>query len=423
MKRVLIIGGGFAGIRAARGLRHADVQVTIVDRANHHLFQPMLYQVATAALSPGDIASPIRAILRKQRNVEVILGEAVQVLPDSHEVRLSDGSSIDYDYLVIAAGASHSYFGHEAWAPLAPGLKRVEDALEIRRRILLAFERAERTDDPDRRRMELTFVIVGGGPTGVEVAGAIAEMRRYALVRDFRHIDSREARVLLLEGGPRILPSYPEKLSNRARRTLERLGVEVHAGCMVDGMTAEEVTAGDVRFPTRTVVWAAGNEATPLVESLDVPLDRQGRAHVAADCSLDGRPEIFVVGDAAAFHGPGRKALPGLAPVAMQMGSHVARVIKADLAGRKRPPFRFHDKGQLAVIGRGRAVADVGHLRFSGFFAWLVWIFVHIAYLIGFRNRIIVLIEWGWSYFTFQRGARLITGAVNPPGRPGGASP
>ncbi|NNG15774.1 MAG: NAD(P)/FAD-dependent oxidoreductase [Gemmatimonadales bacterium] len=406
---VVILGGGFAGLYAAKALRSASVKVTVVDRRNHHLFQPMLYQVATAALSPGDIASPIRSILRGQPNVEVVLGEAQSVDLADRRVRV-DSSSLSYDYLIVATGARHSYFGHEEWEMLAPGLKSIEDALEIRRRILLAFEGAERRPDPGQRKSLLTFVVVGGGPTGVEVAGALAEIRRYALRRDFRHIDSREASVLLLEGGPRLLSSYPESLSMAAMRALRRLGVEVRTGAFVDGITHNGVSVGGTHIPTKTVVWAAGNLASPLLRSLGAPLDHQGRVVVGEDCTVPGHPEVFVLGDAACFDHQEGGPLPGLSPVAIQMGRYAAKTIRRDLAGRARRPFHYRDKGQLAVIGRGRAVADIGRLHFSGFFAWLTWIFVHIFFLIGFRNRIIVLMEWAWSYFTFQHGARLITG-------------
>ena len=420
--QVVILGGGFAGLYAATALRSASVSVTLVDRRNHHLFQPMLYQVATAALSPGDIASPIRSILRGQANTEVILGEARSVDTVARRVQVN-GSSIHYDYLIVATGARHSYFGHEEWETFAPGLKSIEDALEIRRRILLAFEGAEREPDPDQRKMLLSFVVVGGGPTGVEVAGALAEIRRYALRRDFRHIDSREATVLLLEAGPRLLSSYPESLSAAAMRALHRLGVEVKTGAFVDGITQDGVSVGGVRIPTKTVVWAAGNLASPLLRSLGAPVDRQGRAVVGEDCTLPGHPEVFVLGDAACFDHQEGGPLPGLSPVAIQMGRYAANAISRDLAGHARRPFRYRDKGQLAVIGRGRAVADIGRFHFSGFFAWLTWIFVHIFFLVGFRNRIIVLMEWAWSYFTFQHGARLITGqgdhrGFKPTGKP-----
>jgi NADH dehydrogenase len=415
---VVILGGGFAGLYAARGLRDAPVKVTVVDRRNHHLFQPMLYQVATAALSPSDIASPIRSILRDQKNTEVLLSEAAAIDVHARTVSMTDGSSLPYDYLILATGARHSYFGKDQWECLAPGLKSLEDAEEIRKRVLLSFERAERESDPVRRHAHLTFVVVGGGPTGVEVAGALAEIRRYALRRDFRHIDPREATVMLLEGGPRILPSYPPDLSEVAKRELRRLGVEVREETLVTDIRPGSVAAAGWTIPTQNVLWAAGNIASPLTRNLEAPLDKQGRVIVEPDCTVPGHPEVFVLGDAAAFnHQPGG-TLPGVCPVAIQMGEYAARIIKGDLAQRVRRPFRYWDKGQLAVIGRGHAVADVWRLHFGGLIAWLAWIFVHIFFLIGFRNRVIVLFEWAWAYLTYQRGARLITGSFNacPPG-------
>jgi NADH dehydrogenase len=418
---VLILGGGFAGLYAAKALRSAPVQVTVVDRRNHHLFQPMLYQVATAGLNPSDIASPIRSILRGSRNTEVLLAEASAVDVDRRQVRFTDGTSQSYDYLIVATGARHSYFGHDEWEPLAPGLKSLEDALEIRRRVLLAFERAERETDSVRRHAFLTFVVVGGGPTGVEMAGAVAEIRRYALRRDFRHIDPAEATVLLLEGAPRLLTSYPPSLSDEAKHDLRRLGVEVRTETLVTDIRPGSVSAAGWVIPTQTVIWAAGNMASPLLRTLGAPLDRVGRAVVEPDCSMPGHPEVFVLGDAAAFDHQEGGTLPGLCPVAIQMGEYTARTIRGDLAGRPRRPFRYWDKGQLAVIGRGQAVADIGKLRFSGFIAWLAWIFVHIFFLIGFRNRVLVLLEWAWSYVTYSRGARLITGEGQASGAPLGA--
>jgi NADH:ubiquinone reductase (H+-translocating) len=412
---VLILGGGFAGIYAAKALRKAPVQVTVLDRRNHHLFQPMLYQVATAGLNPSDIASPIRSILRGSDNTEVLLAEAVAIDVAQREVRLGDGTAISYDYLIVGTGARHSYFGRDEWEPLAPGLKSLEDALEIRRRVLLAFERAEREKDPVRRHAFLTFVIVGGGPTGVEMAGAVAEIRRYALRRDFRHIDPAEATVMLLEGGPRLLPSYPESLSTEAKRELRRLGVEVRTETLVTDIRPGWVCAAGWTIPTQTVIWAAGNTASPLLKSLGTPLDRMGRAIVEPDCTIPGHPEVFVLGDAAHFDSPGGGTLPGISPVAIQMGEYAARIIEGDLAGRPRRAFSYWDKGQLAVIGRGRAVADIWKLHFGGFLAWLVWIFVHVFFLIGFRNRVLVLLQWAWSYVTYRRGARLITEEVRPP--------
>jgi NADH dehydrogenase len=420
----VIVGAGFAGLYAAKGLGRAPVRLTVVDRHNHHLFQPMLYQVATAGLSESDIASPIRSVLRRQTNTQVLLGEVAEVRPEKREVALNDGSILNYDYLILAAGARHSYFGHDDWEILAPGLKSLEDADEIRRRVLLAFERAEREPDSVRRHAHLTFVVVGGGATGVEVAGALAEIRSFALRRDFRRIDPREATVMLLEAGPRILPSYPPELSQRAKQQLRRLGVEVRESMLVTDVRPGFVSAGGWTIPTGTVVWAAGNVASPLLKSLDVPLDHQGRVLVELDCTAPGHPEIFVLGDAAAYVHQGDQTLPAISPVAIQMGQYAARTIQGDIAGRPRVHFSYWDKGQLAVIGRGRAVADLGRFRFGGFFAWLIWIFVHIFYLIGFRNRLIVLFEWAWAYFTYQRGARLITGSwapalqLPPPSRP-----
>jgi NADH dehydrogenase len=432
---VVILGGGFAGLYAAKTLGKADVRITVVDRRNHHLFQPMLYQVASAALNPGNIASPIRSVLRHRRNTEVILGEAVSVNTHAREVLLADSVSLEYDYLVVATGARHSYFGHDEWEALAPGLKSIEDAVEIRNRSLLAFEEAEREWDPARRAALLTFVVVGGGPTGVEMAGALAENRNYTLRRDFRQINPRQASVLLLEAGPRILPSYPEDLSDKAVQELRRLGVEVRTGAAVTDIQPWSVQAGGTTIPTRTVVWAAGNAASPLLRTLDVPLDRQGRAIVGPDCTIPGHPEVFVLGDAASFTDDKGQTLPGVSPVAIQMGQYAGRVILADLKGWRPEPFsespegraaagsdgkagrkafEYWNKGQLAVIGRGHAVADIGRLHFGGFIAWLIWVFVHIFFLIGFRNRVMVLLEWAVAYFSYGRGARLITGEAGP---------
>ena len=416
LPHVLILGGGFAGLYAAKSLGDAPVRVTVVDRRNHHLFQPMLYQVATAGLNPSDIASPIRSILRTYKNTEVLLAEVCDIQVEARKVRFTDGDVQSFDYLIVATGARHSYFGHDEWEPLAPGLKSLEDALEIRRRMLLAFERAERETDPVRRHAYLTFVIVGGGPTGVEMAGAVAEIRRYALRRDFRHIDPAEATVLLLEGGPRLLPSYPESLSDEAKKELRRLGVEVRTETMVTDIRPGSVSAAGWTIPTQTVIWAAGNTASPVLRCLKAPLDRMGRAIVEPDCTIPGHPEVFVLGDAAAFTHQEGGTLPGISPVAIQMGQYAARTIEGDLAGRPRRAFSYWDKGQLAVIGRGRAVADIWKLHFGGFLAWLVWIFVHVFFLIGFRNRVMVLLQWAWSYATYSRGARLITEEVCPPG-------
>jgi NADH dehydrogenase len=406
---VVILGGGFGGLYAARRLKRAPVRVTVVDRRNHHLFQPMLYQVATAALNSGDIAAPIRSVLRRQSNTEVLLAEVVSVDTSERQVHLADGSTLKYDYLLVATGAHHSYFGHDDWAQLAPGLKSLEDAVEIRQRVLLAFERAERERDPVRRQAYLTFVVVGGGATGVEMAGAVAELRRYALRRDFRHIDSREATVMLLEGGLRLLPTYPPSLGEKAKQDLRRLGVEVRTETMVTDIRPGAVSAAGWTIPTHTVIWAAGNTASPILRSLETPLDRVGRAIVEPDCTIPGHPEVFVLGDAALFNHQEGGPLPGICPVAIQMGEYAADTIKCDLAGEPRRAFHYWDKGQLAVIGRGRAVADIWKLHFGGFLAWLTWTFVHIFFLIGFRNRVLVMIQWAWSYFTYGRGARLIT--------------
>jgi len=411
---VVIVGGGFAGLYLAKGLRRAPVRVTLIDRRNHHLFQPMLYQVATAALNPANIASPIRSILRRQENVDVILGDAEAVDVNAREVRLTDGTTVSYDYCAVATGARHSYFGHPEWEALAPGIKSLDDALEVRRRIFLAFERAERETNAERRQHLLTFVVIGGGPTGVEIAGALAEIRRYALARDFRHIDPREATVVLLEGGPRILAAYPPALSHRAKIDLRALGVDVRENSFVTAIHPDAVEAAGWRIPTNTVVWAAGNQASPLLGTLGAPLDAQGRVIVESDCSIPGHPEVLVLGDAAAFKDAAGGLVPAVCPAAIQMGDYAARTLRASVAGAAHKPFQYWNKGELAVIGRGDAVANLPGLRFGGFFAWLIWIFLHITYLIGFRNRLLVLIEWAWSYVTYARGARLITGDVKP---------
>ncbi len=412
---VVIVGGGFGGLLAAKRLGRMPVLVTLIDRNNHHVFQPLLYQVATAAVEAGEIARPIRSVVRRRSNTDVVLGTVVAIDTAAQQVTLADGAGFAWDYLVLAPGARHSYFSHPEWETLAPGLKTLEDAFEVRTRVLLAFERAERAATPAERHRHLTFVVVGGGPTGVEVAGAIAEIARFALRRDFRHIDPRHANILLLEGGPRILPSYPESLSQKAREALRKLGVDVRTEALVTAIEPGAVVAVGWRIPTDTVVWAAGNVASPLLKLLNAPLDQAGRVVVGPECTVAEHPKIFVIGDGAAFrHDPRYPLLPGIAPVAMQQGRYVARAIADDLASRRRRPFQYVDKGQLAVIGRGDAVADIGPLHLSGFPAWFVWIFIHIAYLIGFGNRLIVLIRWGISYVTFERGARLITRAWRP---------
>lgn len=413
--RVVIIGAGFGGLQAAKALAGAHVGVTVVDRRNHYLFQPLLYQVATASLSPADIAYPIRSILRRQINADVVLAEVVSVDSAARQVTLADGASLPYDILVVAAGARHAYFGHEAWEQRAPGLKSLEDALEIRRRILLAFEEADREASPERRRALLNFVIVGGGPTGVELAGAIGEISRKVLVDDFRHINPREAQILLVEAGPRILPSYAAASSENARAELRRLGVEVRTGAPVTAVDAAGIAIGDERIEAATVLWAAGVAASPLGSFLGVPLDRNGRVPVEPDLTAAGHPEIFVIGDLALFTHQGGKPLPGVSPVAMQQGRHVARSIRRRLEGKAALPFRYVDKGSMAVVGRSAAVAEVFGLKLRGLPAWLAWCFLHIFYLVGFRNRFVVMFEWAWSYVSYQRGARLITGDIDGP--------
>lgn len=409
LPHVVILGGGFAGLQAAKSLARAPVRITLVDRRNFHLFQPLLYQVATAALNPADIAAPIRGILRRQKNVDVVLGEVERVDVDAKQVVLVDGV-LAYDYLLVATGATHSYFGRDEWAHVAPGLKTIEDALDIRRRVLFAYEAAERETDPERRRAWMTFVIVGAGPTGTEMAGALSEIARHALARDFRHIDPREARVVLVEGTDRVLPAYVPSLSQRARAQLERIGVEVHTGARVTAIDDSGVTIGDERIEARTVVWAAGVAGSPLARSLGAELDRAGRVRVRPDLSVPGHPEVFVAGDLAALEQNGKQVF-GIAPAATQAGRHVARTIQRALRGESGEPFRYVDKGSLATIGRRAAVADLRGLRLWGFIAWVTWLFVHVLFLVGFRNRLLVVTQWAWSYFTYERGVRLITGA------------
>jgi len=411
---VVIVGGGFGGLATARALARAPVHVTLLDRHNHHLFQPLLYQVATAGLSPAEIASPIRRILSDQRNVTVLLAEATAVDPEAKRVRLTDGD-LAYDQLILATGATHSYFGRGDWSIHAPGLKTLDDALEIRDRVLLAFEKAEREEDAERRRQWLTLVVVGGGPTGVEMAGALAEIARHTLPGDFRHIDPTSARVVLVEAGPRVLPAYPADLSESARRQLEALGVHVWTGAAVTAVDAEGVQMGADRLAARTVVWAAGVEASPLARSLNVQLDRAGRVRVEPDLSVPGRPDIFVIGDLAAIESDGR-AVPGVAPAAIQMGRHAAANVRRRLRGEVTAAFRYRDKGSLATVGRSRAVAVIGRLKLSGFVAWAAWLCVHIVFLIGFRNRFVVLFTWMWAYLTYERSARLIVARRGSPG-------
>jgi NADH dehydrogenase len=407
--RVVIIGGGFGGLYAARALRRAAVRVTILDRRNHHVFQPLLYQVATAALSPGDIASPIRWILRRQRNVEVLLADVLAIDTGAKRLTLADGV-MEYDFLIVAAGATHAYFGHDEWRTVAPGLKTLEDALDIRRRVLLAFERAEREPDDARRQALLTFVVIGGGPTGVEMAGALAEISRQSLARDFRHFDPSSARILLLEAGPAILTSFPEPLREAARQDLARLGVSVQTGQAVTGVARGIVQVGAESIAAETVLWAAGVAASPLGASLGVPLDRAGRVLIEPDLTIPGHRSVFVIGDLASLKGRDGRPLPGVAQVAMQMGAHAAGNIERAIEQQPYAAFVYRDLGNMATIGRASAVADFGWLRLKGLPGWLAWLFVHIFNLIGFRNRLLVMVQWAWAYFSYQRSVRLITG-------------
>jgi NADH dehydrogenase len=409
LPHVVIVGGGFAGLHAARAFKGKPVRVTLVDRRNHHLFQPLLYQVATASLSPADIASPIRSILRSEENVRVILGDVTAIDPAGKAVVLGN-ERIAYDYLILAAGAQHSYFGHDEWEELAPGLKSLEDALEIRRRILLAYEAAERTTDEQLRNKLLTFVVVGGGPTGVELAGALAEISRYSLARDFDHIDPTEARIYLLEAAPRILGGFPEKLSKKAVGFLQKLGVTVRTETLVTAIDGDGVElAGSERISAGTVLWAAGVRAAPVAATLGVTLDRAGRVPVQPDLSVAEHPEVFVAGDLASLAGKDGRPLPGVAQVAMQQGRRAAENVLLRIAGEPLETFHYKDLGNMATIGRNRAIADIGPVKIGGLVAWLAWLFIHILNLIGFRNRAVVMLHWVWSYFTFQRGARLIT--------------
>ena len=410
-RHVVVVGGGFGGLSVTKALRRAPVHVTLIDRSNHFLFQPLLYQVAMAGLAPAEIAAPIRSLLRNQNNVQVLLAEVAHIDFQSRCVQTYECPPIEYDNLVLAPGASNYYFGHAQWAQLAPGLKDLDDAVEIRRRVLLAFEAAEREADPLIRRRHLTFVVIGGGPTGVELAGAIAELATYVLSRDFRSIRPDATRVLLVEGGERILSTFEPILSERARASLQDMGVEVIMGKQVTSIDREGVFIGHLRVEATTVLWAAGVRASPLGETLKLTTDNQGRVAVEADCSVPGHPEIYVIGDAARFVAAGdAQPLPGTSPVAMQQGRFVARQIARDIEGQAREIFHYRDKGIMATIGRSRAVARIGNLRLSGYLAWLAWLGLHIVYLIDFRNRLLVLIDWAWSYFTYQRGSRLITG-------------
>ncbi len=408
--KVLILGGGFGGLNAAKQLGDTQYDVTVIDRTNHHLFQPLLYQVASAALSPADIAVPIREILSPYKNITVLMEEVASIDKANRSVLFTTGQRLPFDHLIVALGARHSYFGHNEWEPFAPGLKTLHDALKLRDRILLSFEYAERSDSIAEAQSYLNFVIIGGGPTGVELAGAIAEIAYDVMLRDFRRIDTSKTRIFLIEGSPHILPVYPESLSVKAQKYLERFGVEVLTDKRVTNVTAEGVHIGDTLIPARNIIWAAGNQASPILKSLDVPLDKQGRVIVGPDLTIPNSPDIFVIGDAANANN-----LPGLAPVAVQQGRYVASLLKRYRATPNRPPFEYFDKGSMATIGKRRAVGTFGKFQFSGFIAWLAWCFVHILYLIGFRNRITVLTQWFFSYFKGQRGARLLYRSLDKP--------
>ena len=406
--QVIIIGAGFGGLEAVKKLACKDVRLTVIDRTNYHLFQPLLYQVATAALSPADIAAPIRGILSKCKNVEVVLAEVESVDVETRKVKTKD-QVFDYDYLILATGARHSYFGHDQWEKLAPGLKSLEDAVELRRRILLAFEFAERTTDEAARKAAITFVVIGGGPTGVEMAGAIAEISRYTLAKDFRHIDPSEARVILIEGTRRLLAAYPPDLSESARKQLIELGVDVRTGVRVTDITESGIKLDGEFIPCRVKIWAAGNNASFVGKTLIAPIDRVGRVIVNDDLTIPGHPEVQVIGDLANFSHQTGEPLPGVSPVAMQQGRQAARNILRMIRGEKPQPFRYFDKGSMATIGRNKAVADLKFFHLNGLLAWLAWLFVHIIFLVGFRTRLLVLIQWAWAYLTFDKGARLIT--------------
>jgi NADH:ubiquinone reductase (H+-translocating) len=409
--RVVILGAGFGGLSAAKALRNAACDVVVIDRRNYHLFQPLLYQVATAALSPAEIASPIRSILSRQKNAHVLMARVTGIDAERKVVHLEQGRDEPFDYLVVATGARHAYFGHDDWAKVAPGLKKIEDATDIRRRILLAFERAETTEDAEERKALLTFVVIGGGATGVEMAGAIAEVAHWALADEFRIIDPTQARVILVEAGARLLPAFPESLSEHARKALEKLGVEVHLGRAVERCDEAGIVYGGERLAARTIVWGAGVQASPAAKWLGADKDRAGRVLVAKDLTLPGHPDIFVIGDTAAVLDDKGQPVPGIAPAAKQMGAHAARTIAARLAGSEPPgPFRYRHAGSLATIGRSAAIADFGWLKVTGWMAWWLWGIAHIYFLIDFRSRFIVAMQWFWSYLTFRRGARLITG-------------
>ncbi len=419
--RVVIIGAGFAGLNAAKALAGAPVRVTLLDRKNHHTFQPLLYQVALAVLSPAEIATPIRTVLRGARNIDVLLGE-VKSFNLAQRTVIADGLEVGYDYLIVAAGATHAYFGHPEWAHIAPGLKTIEDSLEIRRRVLLAFEMAEREAIAKGEHVDLNFVVIGAGPTGVELAGAISDISKRYMAHDFRAIDPKRARIILLEGGPRVLPAYPPDLSASAEKQLRDLGVEVRTNALVTNVAPNLVTVGQEKIPATVVLWGAGVSASPLGKLLGVPTDKAGRVIVEPDLTIPGHPEIQVIGDLAASIENG-KPVPGVAPAAIQMGKFAARQVRRAIKGQPREPFHYLDKGSLATIGRSKAVADLGKLHFSGYFAWLAWLFIHLLFLIGFRNRIMVMLEWAWAYITYSQGARLITGEAESTASPPSGKP
>lgn len=411
--KVVILGGGFAGINAAKAFGNSPFDVWVIDKTNHHLFQPLLYQVASAALSPGDIAIPIREILSPYENITILMGEAVEIDKAHQEIVLRNGDRIGYESLIVALGARHCYFGNDQWEPFAPGLKTLADALKVRERILMSFEKAERCDSISEARKYLNFVIIGGGPTGVEMAGAISEIAYQTMLKDFRRIDTTKTKIYLIEGSPHILPVYPEKLSLKAQKYLEQFGVHVITGKRVTGVNGEGVTLEGQFIPSENIVWAAGNQASPVLKTLNIPLDKQGRVIVDADLSLPDHPEVFVIGDAACAMDKKGKPLPALAPVAVQQGRYVAHILRKHLPKSSRPPFIYFDKGTMATVGKTKAIGMFGKIQFSGLIAWLGWCFVHILYLIGFRNRLVVLMQWLFSYFSSQRGARLINRPID----------
>lgn len=411
--KVLVIGGGFGGLNAVRCLSRAKVDITLLDKKNHHLFQPLLYQVASAALSPADIATPLREVLRLQKNASVMMANVDQIDKNKRQVHLANGETLDYDYLIVATGARHSYFGHDDWEQFAPGLKTITDALSIREKILTSFEKAERLDSFTEAEKYLNFVIIGAGPTGVEMAGAIAEIAHKTMFKNFRKINPQKSKIFLIEGAPRILPPYPESLSKRAQKDLEKMGVRVISGKIVTEVTKDGVKIGNETIEAKNIIWAAGNQASPLLKTLDVPLDRQGRVIVEKDLSIPSHPEVFVIGDAACFIGKGERPLPAIAPTAIQQGRYVAKIIKKSGDPLKRKPFKYFDKGSLATIGTNKAVGYFGKIRFTGFLAWIIWGFIHVVYLAGYRNRFTVVLDWVLHYITGIRGARLIHRSID----------